>query len=103
SFVQEIGRAGRDGKPSLSVVLYRTSEKQIPLTIIQNEVPTMEEITVVCDYLQNLASQGESVPSFSEELSRMLQINEVNWRFFMFQLEYRKMMKDGVLESAPEK
>ncbi|HLR54057.1 MAG TPA: RecQ family ATP-dependent DNA helicase [Pseudogracilibacillus sp.] len=103
SFVQEIGRAGRDGKPSLSVVLYRKSEKQIPLTIIQNEVPTMEEITVVCDYLQNLASQGESVPSFSEELSQKLQINEVNWRFLMFQLEYRKMMKDGVLESAPEK
>src|SRR5699024_7053422 len=103
SFVQEICRAGRDGKPSLSVVLYRKSEKHIPLTIIQNEVPTMKAFTVVSDYLQNLSSEGESIPSFSKELSQQLQINEMNWRFLMFQLEYRKLIKDGVLESAPEK
>lgn len=103
SFVQEIGRAGRDGEPSLSVVLYRKSEKQIPLRIIQNELPTLEETTIVCDYLQKLASEGGRLPSYSEELAQKLQINEVNWRFLMFQLEHRNIIKDGVLESSPKK
>src|SRR5699024_9658087 len=40
SFVQEIGRAGRDGSSSVSLLLYLDSDRNIPYALIQNELPT---------------------------------------------------------------
>lgn len=44
SFVQEIGRAGRDNKKSLSILLYSKGDEQIPLNLLELERPTLRQI-----------------------------------------------------------
>lgn len=76
SFIQEIGRAGRDGKSSVSLLLYSPADKAIPNSIIENELPEEGELQTIAGKLQQLS---ELPPT--EELLPMLELNEIQWRF----------------------
>ncbi|SFL98575.1 RecQ family ATP-dependent DNA helicase [Salibacterium qingdaonense] len=47
SFMQEIGRAGRDGRQSLSLVLYDAADGMLPRRMLEHEFPSEEEIRMV--------------------------------------------------------
>ncbi|SFP40333.1 RecQ family ATP-dependent DNA helicase [Salibacterium halotolerans] len=47
SFMQEIGRAGRDGRQSLSLVLFDTADGMLPRRMIEHEFPSEEEVRMV--------------------------------------------------------
>ncbi|WP_395318514.1 RecQ family ATP-dependent DNA helicase [Fructilactobacillus frigidiflavus] len=40
SYMQEIGRAGRNGQPSIAILLYATGDEQITQNLIENSLPT---------------------------------------------------------------
>lgn len=44
SFVQEIGRAGRDNKKSISILLYSKGDEQIPINLLELERPSLRQI-----------------------------------------------------------
>ena len=56
NYYQEIGRAGRDGKPSNIYLLYEEKDYNIQQYFINNNYPTDEEVKQVynsiCDYMQ---------------------------------------------------
>lgn len=41
---QEIGRAGRDGKPGIAILLYQKHDEQIQLALSENSIPTRDEV-----------------------------------------------------------
>lgn len=59
AFMQEIGRAGRDGKPSVSILLRAPGDFELQEQIIQMESVTAEEIADVIRVLEKTEERDE--------------------------------------------
>lgn len=93
SFIQEMGRAGRDGGSSLSILYYSWKDKHIPSVMINKELPTEDELSFVFQRLQELASKQKRLPIDEEEIADMFQVNEIQWRFIHYQIEKNDIIK----------
>lgn len=93
SYIQEVGRAGRDGTPCLSVVLYAKHDEHFPRRMIHNELPTPEDISLIFKKLYEIVQKQINMPVTEQEISDTFQINEIQWRFIYFQLESNGIIK----------
>lgn len=93
SFIQEVGRAGRDGLSSASLVLYAPFDDVLPKRLIESELPMSEQVAPIIGKLETLVGSEKKAnlgsPLFLEEL----QLNETQWRFLQYQLEKHDMIK----------
>ncbi len=78
AFIQEIGRAGRDGKQSISIVLYNENDIGLPIQIMENELPNLYQIDY---YVKHIVSEKKDV------LSSLLQLSDTQQRFIEHYLE----------------
>lgn len=92
SFIQEIGRAGRDGKQSMSIVLYEQGDEYIPQQLIENELPTEEEIRRYFNYLYVLYEKNEHLPKSIGQLTSILHVSDTKVDFLHYQLESKGMI-----------
>ena len=83
AYIQEAGRAGRDGQSSVSIILYSLQDYHIPKNFIYNELPSTEDVSFVLRYLYKY----KKVPGTLEEIGESLKLNEIQWRFLRYQLE----------------
>lgn len=95
SFIQEIGRAGRDGKESLSLVLHHSGDQALPERLIANELPNYQQITMVFQQLKNIYDKNEQIPSNDEEINRTFNCDLTQWRFLFYQLENSGIINDN--------
>ncbi|SFA73309.1 ATP-dependent DNA helicase RecQ [Lentibacillus halodurans] len=96
SFLQEVGRAGRDGKSSISLLLYSPGDEAIPNSIIENELPPKENLNNLFSKLYRSYFHYQQLPS-TEQLLETLQLNEIQWRFLNYQMEKHGMIKGNQL------
>lgn len=60
-YVQEVGRAGRDGNPALATLLYANGDEELLQSLILDDLPTMHEIREIYqsgDHPEQLVAAG---------------------------------------------
>ncbi|WLD91861.1 ATP-dependent DNA helicase RecQ [Alkalihalobacillus sp. AL-G] len=80
SYLQEIGRAGRDGEQSLAILLYHQDDDVIPERLVDAEFPDDS------DFEQFINAIGEEKP-VSELLSQITFSSDTAGRYLRFQFE----------------
>jgi len=93
-FIQEIGRAGRDGQTSVSLLFYSGQDEYLPYRMIHIELPTNEQITYVFQILQSLIKQHKQLPKNTEDIETIFQCQDIQWRFLYYQLEKHGIVKN---------
>lgn len=87
SFIQEIGRAGRDGHQSVSILLYSKQDIFLPKQMIESELPSDEDLMRVYRGIHSYQKNNLSLPHNIEEIESFFEVSEVQWRFISFQLD----------------
>ncbi|SDZ68809.1 ATP-dependent DNA helicase RecQ [Evansella caseinilytica] len=89
-YVQEVGRAGRDGKESAALLLYTKADRYRPLSFIEQEFLTEKELSAL---FRVLKGSGGTVAI--KDIPAMLQLDETVWRMVMYYLEKAAAVKAG--------
>lgn len=77
SYLQEIGRAGRDGKNSVAILLYQEGDEALAFHLAQSEIPAVEQI----DYLVSVTNnQIEEIFKDGENFKTYVGFTDTQWR-----------------------
>ncbi|MDE5411977.1 RecQ family ATP-dependent DNA helicase [Alkalihalobacterium chitinilyticum] len=96
AYLQEIGRAGRDGQNSLALLLYSDDDRHLPLSLIEHELPNKKQLQAVNRYLEMLASSGLSLTSDDEiQIQVQMGLTEGAWRILYYHLQLQNVIHLG--------
>lgn len=81
AYVQEIGRAGRNGQTALALLLYSPGDEQLPLMLGQVKLPSDDVMIAYQQHHLELASLGDSAEIIAFYLDHGWQTNQVRHLF----------------------
>ncbi|SFI99389.1 MULTISPECIES: ATP-dependent DNA helicase RecQ [unclassified Bacillus (in: firmicutes)] len=95
SYLQEIGRAGRDGEPSIAILLCSPLDHDLPLSIIEEELPNEQQIRFLFSLLRETTLQNKvlSLEDVEEICYNAAGLNEQYWRFIRYHFEKMKIIQ----------
>ncbi|MFD1065274.1 RecQ family ATP-dependent DNA helicase [Oceanobacillus locisalsi] len=94
SYIQEVGRAGRDGKSSLGVIFYQKGDFRLSASMVKNELPRVEDIDRLAAVILNGQQHRVDLPS-PDQLYMFLDINEGAARFIQRQLQKHDLIRNN--------
>jgi ATP-dependent DNA helicase RecQ len=94
SYLQEIGRAGRDGNNSVAILLYTSGDEDMVQSLMEIELPTAEQIEHLFKLLSKNLSLFNRKREFEQYIMSTIGFTEVQWRLVEFFIE-----KEGVFYS----
>ncbi|WP_273129087.1 RecQ family ATP-dependent DNA helicase [Metabacillus sp. HB246100] len=77
SYMQEIGRSGRDGLPSIAITLLTDADYEIPKSLVESEFPSYDKLTKTIYYLQENNQKDVS----NENIMQYIGLNEIQLRY----------------------
>jgi len=89
SYVQEMGRCSRDGKPGLSYVFYQQGDEQIPYRFVEQEFLNQEQLHDLIQ-LFHFSSQRQE-PLALADIYPSVECSEQALHFILFHLERLKL------------
>lgn len=92
AYVQEIGRAGRDGKNSIAILLYTHGDEDMVQSLIEAELLSEEQIRLFVEHMT-----FSHIELSLQPLRTMLGFSDIQWRMLQYMFE-----KERASASAPE-
>jgi ATP-dependent DNA helicase RecQ len=80
SYLQEIGRAGRDGKNSLAILLYSPGDEQLSIQLAEGEIPDREQITMFFHVIEQHQFSLMNITEHEDLFIRSCGFSETQWR-----------------------
>ncbi|MFD0768565.1 RecQ family ATP-dependent DNA helicase [Bacillus sp. CGMCC 1.60114] len=99
SYLQEIGRAGRDGEASIAILLCSPLDHELPISIIEEELPNEQQIRFLFSLLRETMVQAQVLPLESVEgiCYNAAGLSEQHWRFVRYHFERMKIIQNREL------
>lgn len=80
SYLQEIGRAGRDGKESIAILLYSPGDDQLLGQLLQSELPDSKQIAALARYLALFPDSARNLKKYENDVCNATGLTETQWR-----------------------
>jgi ATP-dependent DNA helicase RecQ len=102
SYLQEIGRAGRDGNQSIAIMLYAPGDEQLPIQLAESELPDKAQIDWIKEWIEDNPNAIQNIGPFEEQIKQRSGLTDVQWRIFndFFEkksksgLDYRRILQE---------
>jgi ATP-dependent DNA helicase RecQ len=94
SYVQEIGRAGRDMKPAAAILLYHPTDLDIPFHFIENEFPDKNQLEYILS--DSLALKDHT---YNDRL-QLAGLSETGQRFMGYHLEKENVLHKNEMPAS---
>jgi ATP-dependent DNA helicase RecQ len=82
SYMQEIGRAGRDGQASIAIMLLTDADYNVPKSLVESEFPSYEKLYRTIYFLKENKNQAVTFEKISEQCG----LTETQWRYIEYHL-----------------
>lgn len=97
SYLQEIGRAGRDQEKAIAIHLYTEEDEFLPLSFINSELPDRTQITdVLSDFSMRFGERLTSKQYESQDIP--FGLPETAWRLIVHKLEDHGFLKNEIIQ-----
>jgi ATP-dependent DNA helicase RecQ len=80
SYLQEIGRAGRDSKDSIAILLYSPGDELLSYQLIENELPNETQLERLFSWLMDGKRSYQDLERFEEEIRDYTGFTDIQWR-----------------------
>lgn len=82
SYMQEIGRAGRDGEKSIAILLYAPGDEYLSYQLIENEIPSETQINHFIQWFLEKENEKKDIldREAENEVISSFQFSDIQWR-----------------------